>query len=160
MAFLRRAGRVGTAIQFILYSADEVRLFARLWRMPGTPIPRRSAIILVVGRYSQTQESSVEEFDELHAALVETGLADASVWMTCAFGKGELACLERSIAKGGHVRVGFENAIIDASGRPARDNAERVALVAELARRYARPLVNAERCAQLLGMKGVRALLV
>lgn len=159
IAFLQWAGKVGTAIQFILYSAAEVRLFARLWRMPGTPIPERPAIILVVGRYVQTQESSVEEFDELHAALVETGLAEASVWMTCAFGKGELACLERSIANGGHARVGFENAIVDASGRLARDNAERVALVAELAGRYARPLASAGRCAQLLGMRGVGPLL-
>jgi len=157
--FVRWAGQVGTAIQFILYSAGEVRLFARLWRTPGTPIPERPVIIVVVGRYAETQESSVEEFDQLYAALVETGLAEASVWMTCAFGRGELACVERSIARGGHARVGFENAIVNASGRPARDNAERVALVADLAAHYARPLADANRCAQLLGMRRVGALL-
>jgi uncharacterized protein (DUF849 family) len=159
IAFLQWAGQAGIAIQFILYSADEVRLFAKMWHMAGTPIPQRPAIILVVGRYAQTQESSVEEFEELHEALVETGLAQASVWMTCAFGKGELACLERSIARGGHARVGFENAIVDASGQLARDNAERVALVAELGARHGRPLASAERCAELLGMRGVGALL-
>lgn len=157
--FLRWAGQAGVAIQFILYSTEEVRLFERMWRMPGTPIPEHPVIIVVVGRYSETQESSVGEFDRLHAALVESGLAEASVWMTCAFGTGELACLERSIARGGHARVGFENAVVDAAGKVARDNAERVALVAGLAARHGRPLAGADRCAQLLGMRQVNALL-
>lgn len=157
--FLRRACEAGTAFQFILYSPEEIRLLARLWRMPHSPIPERPSVIVVVGRYTETQDSSVEEFDRLHNALVETGLAESAVWMTCAFGRGELACLERSIALGGHARVGFENAITDAQGRPARDNAERVALVAELAARHGRPPADVSRCAALLGMKQVGALL-
>jgi 3-keto-5-aminohexanoate cleavage enzyme len=158
-AFLDRAARIGTAIQFILYTPDEVRLFARLWRTPGMGIPQRPVLIIVVGRYSGVQESSVTEFDLQHAALVETGLAQASVWMTCAFGRGEMACLERSIALGGHARVGFENAIVDAAGHLARDNAERVGLVAEIAARHGRPLASAEDCARLLGTKGLAPLL-
>jgi len=55
--------------------------------------------------------------------------------MVCAFGRGELACLEAAIRLGGHVRVGFENAIVDAEGNLATDNAERVALVADAVRR-------------------------
>lgn len=158
-AFLHRAAQMGTAIQFILYTPEEVRLLARLWETPGFGIPPRPVLILVVGRYSGSQESSIAEFDQLHTALTQTGLVRTCVWMTCAFGRSELACLERSIALGGHARVGFENAIVDAAGNLARDNAERVSLVAEVAARHARPLASVQSCANLLGMRQLGAVL-
>ncbi len=43
---------------------------------------------------------------------------------------------------GGHVRVGFENAIVEASGKPAISNAERVAMVADIAATVRRPLMD------------------
>ena len=73
--------------------------------------------------------------------------------MTCAFGRGEMACLERTIELGGHARVGFENAIVDATGRIAKDNAERVALVRQLARKHGRPVAGPAACAAILGRR-------
>ncbi|PTW96622.1 hypothetical protein DDE23_24715 [Pararhodobacter aggregans] len=115
--------------------------------------------MLVAGRHSATLDSDPAEFDTLHQALVGTGLAAAAMWMTCAFGRGEMAILERSIALGGHVRVRFENAITDAEGRPARDNARRVAMVAAIARRLGREPGGREVARHVLGQRAGGALL-
>ena len=53
--------------------------------------------------------------------------------MVCAFGPREHDCLIRAAELGGDLRVGFENSLTDASGRPWRDNADSVrALVARI----------------------------
>ncbi|MFT6773419.1 MAG: 3-keto-5-aminohexanoate cleavage enzyme [Paracoccaceae bacterium] len=157
-AFLRWAADAGVAIQFILYDADQITEFARLWRDGALHLSGAPRLILVAGRYSATQDSDVAEFETLYAALAAAGLDEAAVWMTCAFGRGELACLERTIELGGHVRVGFENAIVDATGAPARDNAERVALVADLAAKHGRAVADAAASAAILGMASLAPL--
>jgi len=159
LAILARMQALGIGVQTILYDPAQVRRYAALLdsgRLTPEGPPR---LLLVVGRYSATQDSEVAEFDSLHATLRETGLADTALWMTCAFGRGEMACLERSIALGGHARVGFENAIVDAGGRPARDNAERVALVAALAARQGRAVGDAAHARHVLGQRGESPLL-
>jgi uncharacterized protein (DUF849 family) len=149
--FLAFAAEHGIGVQFILYEPAHIRDFARLYRAGALHLAGRPRLILVAGRYSATLDSDLGEFEALHAALQAEGLDEQAIWMTCAFGRGEMACLERTIELGGHARVGFENAIVDAQGRPARDNAERVALVAELARRHGRALAGPEGAARVLG---------
>jgi 3-keto-5-aminohexanoate cleavage enzyme len=149
-AFLVWAAAQNIGIQFILYDTAQIAQLARLrdagtLHLPGTP-----RIILVAGRYSSTQDSDLSEFEALYDALRASGLDSQSLWMTCAFGRGEMACLERTIELGGHVRVGFENAIVDSAGRPARDNAERVAMVADLARKHGRDLASPAEAALVL----------
>ena len=63
-----------------------------------------------------------------------------------------MACLEQAITLGGHVRVGFENAIVDAHGRLAQDNAERVSIVAGMARSAGRRLATASDARSILGV--------
>lgn len=153
LAVLRDLRDAGTGVQIILYSPDQIRDCARLLDAGLLPLDGLPRLLLVAGRYSATLDSDPAEFDALHAALQETGLADRSHWMTCVFGRGEMAILERTIALGGHVRVGFENAIVDAEGRPARDNAERVAMVAAIARRLGRSLGDGALAAGVLGQR-------
>jgi uncharacterized protein (DUF849 family) len=153
LAVLARLQNLGIGLQTIVYDAAQIRAYAALLDsgrlVPDGP-PR---LLMVVGRYSATQDSDLADFHVLHAALTETGLAESAEWMTCAFGRGEMACLERTIALGGHARVGFENAIVDASGHLAHDNAERVALVAALAARHGRPLGAAALARHVLGQR-------
>jgi len=152
-AILARLQALGIGLQMILYDAAQIRAYAALLdsgRLEPDGPPR---LLLVVGRYSATQDSEVSDFDALHATLTETGLASSALWMTCAFGRGEMVCLERTIALGGHARVGFENAIVDAAGSPARDNAERVAQVAALAARHGRTLGDAALARHVLGQR-------
>lgn len=128
--FLSWAAAQGVAVQFILYDAAQIRDFAHLHRLQRLHLRAAPRLLLVVGRYSATLDSDIAEFDTLYSTLSAHNLNHEAVWMTCAFGRGELACLDRCIALGGHARVGFENAIVDASGHPAVDNAERVRHVA------------------------------
>lgn len=150
-AFLVWAAQNRIGIQFILYDASQIQGMKRLLYAGRLHVTGKPRIIIVAGRYSSTQDSDVAEFEILHEALVATGLNDEAIWMTCAFGRGEMACLERTIQLGGHARVGFENAIVDAQGRPATDNAQRVRLVAELAVKHGRALADPARAAELLG---------
>lgn len=158
-AFMEWAYAAGIGVQIILYDVAQVHRYARLIEAGRLPLRGPPRLILVVGRYATTQDSDVDEFDALHTALSETGLARTAHWMVCAFGRGEMACLERAIALGGHARVGFENAITDAEGRPARDNAQRVALVAEIAARVGRPIAGPEFTREVLGQSASGPLL-
>ncbi|MDF0603943.1 3-keto-5-aminohexanoate cleavage protein [Psychromarinibacter sp. C21-152] len=150
-AFLAWAAETGIGIQFILYDAEQIATMRRMLDAGTLHVPDRPRLIVVAGRYSATQDSSAAEFDALHNALVATDLHREAIWMTCAFGRGEMACLDRTIELGGHARVGFENAFADADGKLARDNAERVRLVAALAAKHGRPLADAAGSATVLG---------
>lgn len=158
--FIAWAAKAGVAIQFIVYTPEEISEFAQHWRAGrwgrAAEAPR---LLLVVGRYAKTQDSTVAELETLLDRLDAEGLRENSVWMCCAFGRGELECLERAIAAGGHARVGFENAIVDRDGRAAHDNAERVRHVAEIARRQTRPLAGPERARAILGVRASSPLL-
>jgi 3-keto-5-aminohexanoate cleavage enzyme len=155
--FLAWAAEVGIAIQFILYNDADIGLLARLHRSKRLHLPDAPRVLLVAGRYSVTQDSNLAEFNALYGSLCANGLHEESIWMTCAFGRGEMACLERTIELGGHARVGFENAIVDSSGRLARDNAERVSIVADLAARHDRKLANPDEAAKILGRRDMNA---
>lgn len=157
--FLLRVADTGNAIQFILYDPHEIHLFAALWREGALHLRAAPRIIVAVGRYVAHQNADLSQYEALHGALKAERLTDEAVWMSCAFGTGEMACLARTIDDGGHVRVGFENAIVDSTGRPVQDNAERVMQVAELARaRGCRPADGASARA-LLGCRTDRALI-
>jgi 3-keto-5-aminohexanoate cleavage enzyme len=62
----------------------------------------------------------------------------------CAFGAGEHACAAAAAALGGHVRVGFENNLLLKTGEVARDNAQLVEQVVDVASALGRPLATAQ----------------
>lgn len=121
--FFHDCAGAGIEVQHILYDADEVDRLAAL-RADGT-IPAGAVQILhVLGRYSAGQTSSPADLAEPLARQRATGLeAD---WAVCAFGPAETECLVAAIARGGKARIGFENNLLNADGRTARSNAERV----------------------------------
>jgi 3-keto-5-aminohexanoate cleavage enzyme len=149
--FLDWAEDQGIGIQIILYSPEQIKDYARLCARGLLPRDGAARLLLVAGRYSATQDSTLSDFDALYTALSVTGLSDQALWMTCAFGRGEMACLEATIERGGHARVGFENAIVDAEGQPALDNAARVSLVAKLAAKHNRTIGGADLARHVLG---------
>jgi 3-keto-5-aminohexanoate cleavage enzyme len=138
---LSQAGFAGIGLQYILYDNADIELLAEFRENGWLHTNSQPAVITVAGRYSAARDSRVQEIDAFHNHLAKHGL-DEGRWMACAFGSGEIACLRRTIELGGHVRVGFENAITDQHGRPAKDNAERVALVASVARNVGRELAG------------------
>jgi len=117
----------GMAIQHILYHPDEVsRLLGCI--DAGTVPDGPPQILFVLGRYGSAAAAPADLAPYL-AALPRALEAD---WAACAFGPAETACLAAALAAGGKARVGFENNVIDAAGRPARDNAARVREIAAL----------------------------
>lgn len=110
-----------TRVQHILYDQNDVAQLER-WQQDGIVRHSQHERLLVLGRYSEGQQSSP---DELKRFIPPTPAA--GTWMVCAFGAAEHACLHQAAALGADVRVGFENALADAQGTPWADNAASVA---------------------------------
>lgn len=121
----------GTAVQHILYSAEEVDLLAALvadGTVPDGPLQ----LLHVLGRYTAGQTSCPSD---LAAPLARQRAACLRAdWAVCAFGPDETDCLMAARREGGKVRIGFENNLFMADGSLAASNAARVSeLVSRLA---------------------------
>jgi uncharacterized protein (DUF849 family) len=125
--------------QYILYSPDDVRRFDAL-RRRGLFGEERPSCLLVLGRYAQHQEGEPEELDAM------LGAADCTQfpWSVCCFGRHELAAMLVALRGGGHARIGFENNLLLADGRVARDNAELALQFTDLARASSRRVASAD----------------
>lgn len=139
------------AVQHILYDRADLDRFAEL-RRRGLRPESRPQLLFVLGRYALNQESRPQDLDAFLEGLDHHGLRDEAVWSVCAFGRGETAALAAAIEAGGHVRVGFENSLWNADGSVARDNAERVATIADLAKRIGRPVASGPEAGEILGI--------
>lgn len=132
-----------TAIQYILYSADDVVRYRDLRTrgvLPDTP----HWVLFVLGRYSAGQRSDPSDLLPFLQAWADGGALTANVpWAMCAFGPREAECALTAALLGGHARLGFENNMALPDGSTAPDNA---ALVTNLRRHLGalhRPLASA-----------------
>lgn len=120
-----------TAIQYILYSADDVVRYRDMRArgvLPDTP----HWVLFVLGRYSAGQRSDPSDLLPFLQAWAEGGDITANVpWAMCAFGPREAECALSAALLGGHARLGFENNMALPDGSTAPDNA---ALVTNLRR--------------------------
>ena len=112
---------IGAKVQHILYDAEDVALLQR-WQAQGIVHPSQTSCLFVLGHYSSGLISSPTDVDRFLALFPEH-----PEWMLCAFGAQEHACLTYAAHRGGNLRVGFENSLVDATGTPHRDNAASVA---------------------------------
>ncbi|WP_068312114.1 3-keto-5-aminohexanoate cleavage protein [Polycladidibacter hongkongensis] len=129
--FYAFAKEAGIALQHILYAPED---FARLQHLQATgQLPANyGSHLYVLGRYAKDQQSDPADLvGFLHQRSVQ---ADAPAFMTCAFGTMETASIAATMAVGGHGRIGFENSLWNGDGERARDNAQRIAEVAQLRR--------------------------
>ncbi len=114
----------GVAVQHILYNSDQLTQLAveqAAGVLPSGPLQ----LLFVLGRYTREQRSDPSMLTPYLTALASLKLH--AEWAVCAFGPAETACLADAHARGGSVRVGFENNIFMADGSVATDNAARVA---------------------------------
>ena len=132
-----------TAIQYILYSADDVVRYRDLRArgvLPETP----HWVLFVLGRYSAGQRSDPTDLLPFLQAWADGGDVTANVpWAMCAFGPREAECALTAALLGGHARLGFENNMALPDGSTAPDNS---ALVTNLRRHLDalhRPLASA-----------------
>jgi uncharacterized protein (DUF849 family) len=108
----------GTQVQHILYSPECVaQLLA--WRQAGIVHAAQNDVIFVLGHYNPPVLAVPDHLDTFLKTIDGHGI----IWSACAFGKNEHACLSYAIARGGNIRIGFENNHQSADGTPFADNA-------------------------------------
>jgi 3-keto-5-aminohexanoate cleavage enzyme len=150
-AFYWRCREAGIGVQHILYSPEELDLLSGLIARRVIP-PELLSVILVLGRYSEGQESDPRNLTAWLARLAASGLDGRAEWMLCAFGRGETASLAAALAFGGHARVGFENSLWEPDGSVAPDNAARVARIRRIADGLTRPTDDSVSSRRALGL--------
>ncbi len=133
----------GIFAQFIVFDADQVRFLVRLIHRGIVP-HSDPCVLYVLGRHTPNQQSAPADLDP----LLEAGPFREG-WFLCAFGKHELACVDRALAQGGHARIGFENNLYRPDGTRAAGNAELVGLAATRARKRGRSPANADQAREL-----------
>lgn len=73
-------------------------------------------------------------------------------WSATGIGRGNLPVMAAALSMGGHLRVGMEDNLFLAKGRPVRSNAELVERAADLATRLQRPPLHVAGARELLGL--------
>jgi 3-keto-5-aminohexanoate cleavage enzyme len=104
--------------QYIVYSVAELERFDAMRRSGvfGSDTP---FVMLVLGNYVDGRAGEVSDLD----AMLDRVDCTAFAWSVCCFGRNENAVMLAAEARGGHVRIGFENNIVMADGSIAPDNA-------------------------------------
>lgn len=133
----------GIFAQFIVFDADQVRFLVRLIHRGIVP-HSDPCVLFVLGRHTPNQQSAPSDLDPL---LEVSPFREG--WFLCAFGKQELACMDRALGRGGHARIGFENNLCRPDGTRAAGNAELVELTAARALQRGRPPANADQAREL-----------
>ncbi len=136
-AFLARLAHDRIWPQFILYDADDLARFISFYRRGLIPFAA-PFLLFVLGQYGG-REATPEDLDP----FLETLHGRNWPWMVCAFGRNEAACMARAAGFGGHMRVGFENNIMDKTGRRVADNDTLVKQASRIARKSGRPVLDA-----------------
>lgn len=128
--FYHWAADADVAIQHILYAPDEVRMVEALVSRGVIPGDRLE-LMFVLGRYDAAHDSRPADLEPFLAE--RQGAIAGAGWAVCAFGRNETACLLSGLRRGGKARIGFENNLLGADGRPAASNAARVRELVEAA---------------------------
>ena len=89
------------------------------------------------------------------ATLVQAAAAlpARATWSAAGIGRTSLPVMLAAVAAGGHLRVGLEDTLSYARGRPASGNAELVERASQLARLAQRPPMNTADACVFLGVK-------
>lgn len=78
---------------------------------------------------------------------------EVTSWSATGIGRAHLPIAATALAAGGHLRVGMEDNLVYAKGRPVAHNRELVARAAELATLLQRPPMSPAQARELLGVK-------
>ncbi|WP_413284346.1 3-keto-5-aminohexanoate cleavage protein [Vibrio sp. MA40-2] len=127
--FFQWVADTGMIAQYILYSLDDIQRYFSLLKRGILPA-RHHHILLVLGRYSQFLQSSPRELLPL---INNEILTSKHRWAVCAFGVQEQKCLVSAMLLGADVRVGFENNHVNSRGKMAKNNAEQVNNISDIA---------------------------
>jgi 3-keto-5-aminohexanoate cleavage enzyme len=134
--------------EFELFDLGHVAALHRLLDRHGLPYGGRVHCDLVMGvpgGMSGTAATLVAAVQALPDAVTS--------WSATGIGRTSLAVALAALSAGGHLRVGMEDTITFAKGRPVRDNAELVQRAAQMATLAQRPPISGPEAAALLGVR-------
>jgi 3-keto-5-aminohexanoate cleavage enzyme len=84
--------------------------------------------------------------------FLRSKLPEGATWSATGIGRHHLAVTREALARGGHVRTGFEDVLFYERGRLAHSNAELIGRVAEMASSAGRDVATPEQARSLLGL--------
>ncbi|GAA2112764.1 3-keto-5-aminohexanoate cleavage protein [Microlunatus panaciterrae] len=143
----QRTQERGVVPEFELFDLGQVAALGRLLERYGLPFGGRVHVDFVLGVPGGMPGT---------AAALAAGLAalpeQVTSWSATGIGRTHLPILLAALSHGGHLRVGMEDCLTFAKGRPVRHNAELVGRAAELATLAQRPPMPVAQARQLLGL--------
>jgi 3-keto-5-aminohexanoate cleavage enzyme len=142
-----RAREAHVVPEFELFDLGQVASLGRLLHESGLPwggCVHVDFVLGVPGGMPATVPALV--------AGVQALPAEVTSWSATGIGRAHLPVLAAALALGGHLRVGMEDNLFFAAGRPVKGNAELVGRAAELAAQLQRPAMTPDEARVLLGM--------
>jgi 3-keto-5-aminohexanoate cleavage enzyme len=133
--------------EFELFDLGHVAALNRLLDKYGLPYGGKIHCDLVMGVPGGMPGTA----DALVTAV--SALPDGATWSATGVGRTSLPVAFAALAKGGHLRVGMEDTLTFARGRPVRDNAELVERAAALATIAQRPPMTGDEARTMLNVK-------
>jgi 3-keto-5-aminohexanoate cleavage enzyme len=133
--------------EFELFDLGQVHTLRRLIEVCGLPRGGRvhcDFVLGVPGAMPATVAALV--------AGVQALPPEVTSWSATGIGGGHLPVIAATLAMGGHLRVGMEDTLSYAKGRPVRSNLELVQRAARLAAELQRPPMGTRDCRRLLGI--------
>jgi uncharacterized protein (DUF849 family) len=143
-----RTQELGVVPEFELFDIGQVAALHRLLDKLGPPHGGHVHCDLVMGVPGGMPGDA--------ATLVQAvaALPAGATWSATGVGRTSLPVMLAALAAGGHLRVGMEDTITFARGRPVTSNAELVARAAALADLAQRPAMTPGQARALLGIAG------
>jgi uncharacterized protein (DUF849 family) len=139
--------RQGVVPEFELFDLGQIATLHRLLGEFGPPVGGHVHCDLVMG----VPGGMPGDAATLVAAVA--ALPDGATWSATGVGRTTLPVMFAALAAGGHLRVGMEDTLSFARGRPVSGNAELVERAAALAALAQRPPMTAEQAREFLGVR-------
>lgn len=143
----RRTQELGVVPEFELFDLGQVASLHRLLAEYGPPYGGRVHCDLVMG----VPGGMPGDARTLVAAVA--ALPEGATWSATGIGRTTLPVMYAALAAGGHLRVGMEDTLTFAKGRPVTANAELVDRAATLARLAQRDPMTPDEARSFLGVK-------
>ncbi|MFC5183984.1 BKACE family enzyme [Actinomadura harenae] len=147
----QRTQAQGVVPEFELFDLGHVRALHRLLDKYGAPFGGHVHCDLVMG-----VPGGMPGDARTLVAAVEA-LPEGATWSATGVGRTSLPVMFAALSAGGHLRVGMEDTLTLAKGRPVTANVQLVERAAEAARIAQRPPMSPAEARALLGVRGSEA---
>lgn len=134
--------------EFELFDLGHVAALGRLLDQHGLPYGGRVHVDFVTG-VPGGMPGTVQAL----VAGVSALPSEVTSWSATGIGRAHLPVAAAALALGGHLRVGMEDNLVFAKGRPVQHNDELVGRAAELATLMQRPAMGTDQARELLQVK-------